>query len=101
VKPEGVPSIWNWHRYGSARGDDLVAAFERAADPAEQRRLSDELQRAFVAEAPAIPLYPQPSWGEFNSRRFKGFASVADPYAALSPNKSPDFLLVLTSIEPR
>ena len=24
-----------------------------------------------------------------------------DPYAALSPNKSPDFLLVLTSIEPR
>ena len=101
VKPEGVPSTWNWHRYGSARGDALIAAFERAVDPAEQRRLSDELQRAFVAEAPAIPLYPQPSWGEFNSRRFKGFASADDPFAALSPNKSPDFLIVLTSIEPR
>jgi peptide/nickel transport system substrate-binding protein len=101
VKPEGVPAFWNWHRYGSARGDALVAAFERAVDPDEQRRLSDELQRAFVAEAPAIPLYPQPSWGEFNSRRFTGFASADDPYAALSPNKSPDFLLVLTSIQPR
>jgi peptide/nickel transport system substrate-binding protein len=101
VKPEGVPAIWNWHRYGSAKADQLIAAFERAVDPAEQRRLSDELQRTFVAEAPAIPLYPQPSWGEFNTRRFVGFSSAEDPYGALSPNKSPDYLLVLTSIKPR
>jgi peptide/nickel transport system substrate-binding protein len=101
VKPEGVPSDRNWHRYGSARGDELIAAFERASEPSEQRRLADELQRVFVAEAPAIPLYPHPSWGEFNSRRFAGFASADDPYGALSPNKSPDLLLVLTSIRPR
>jgi peptide/nickel transport system substrate-binding protein len=101
VKPEGVSSLWNWHRYGSPAGDRLIAAFEQEADPAGQRRISDELQRVFVAEAPAIPLYPQPSWGEFNDRRFTGFASADDPFAALSPNKSPDCLLVLTSIRPR
>jgi peptide/nickel transport system substrate-binding protein len=101
VKPEGVSSLWNWHRYGSPAGDRLIAAFEQEADPAGQRRISDELQRIFVAEAPAIPLYPQPSWGEFNDRRFTGFASADDPFAALSPNKSPDCLLVLTSIRPR
>jgi peptide/nickel transport system substrate-binding protein len=101
VKPEGVMAHRNWQRYGSARGDALVAAFEGASDPAEQRRLSDELQRAFVDEAPAIPLYPQPSWGEFNSRRFTGFPTAEDPFATLSPNKEPDYLLVLTSIRPR
>ena len=101
VKPEGVTADRNWHRYGSPRGDALVAAFEGASDPAEQRRLSDELQRAFVDEAPAIPLYPQPSWGEFNSRRFTGFPSAEDPYGTLSPNKEPDYLLVLTSVRPR
>jgi peptide/nickel transport system substrate-binding protein len=101
VKPEGVSSLWNWHRYGSPAGDRLIAAFEQEADPAGQRRISDELQRIFVAEAPAIPLYPQPSWGEFNDRRFTGFASADNPFAALSPNKSPDCLLVLTSIRPR
>jgi peptide/nickel transport system substrate-binding protein len=101
VKPEGVTTDRNWNRYGSPRGDALVAAFEGAVEPAEQRRLSDELQRAFVDEAPAIPLYSQPSWGEFNTRRFTGFASAENPYAALSPNKEPDYLLVLTSIRPR
>jgi peptide/nickel transport system substrate-binding protein len=101
VKPVGVPSMGNWHRYGSEKADELIAAFEREPDPAKQRRLSDELQRTFVAEAPAIPLYPQPSWGEFNTRRFVGFASAEDPYGALSPNKFPECLLVLTSVRPR
>jgi peptide/nickel transport system substrate-binding protein len=101
VKPVGVPSMGNWHRYTSAKGDQLIAALEREPDPAKQRRLSDELQRTFVAEAPAIPLYPQPSWGEFNTRRFVGFASAEDPYGALSPNKFPECLLVLTSVRPR
>ncbi len=100
VKPEGVMADRNWQRYGSARGDALVAAFEGATDPTEQRRISDALQRAFVDEAPAIPLYPQPSWGEYNTRRFTGFPSAEDPFAALSPNKEPDYLLVLTSIRP-
>jgi peptide/nickel transport system substrate-binding protein len=101
VKPVGVTSLGNWHRYGSPTADRLIAAFEREPDAAAQRQLSDELQRTFVAEAPAIPLYPQPSWGEFNSRRFVGFASAEDPYAALSPNKTPDYLLVLTTVRPR
>jgi peptide/nickel transport system substrate-binding protein len=101
VKPVGVPSMGNWHRYASPEADRLIEAFEREPDPAAQRRLVDDLQRTFVAEAPAIPLFPQPSWGEFNSRRFTGFPSGEEPYAALSPNKFPDCLLVLTSVRPR
>ncbi|MBK9034466.1 MAG: ABC transporter substrate-binding protein [Myxococcales bacterium] len=103
IKPEGTVSMSNWHRYGSARADELLAAFEVEADPAGQRRLSAELQRTFAAEAPAIPLYPNPSWGEFNTRRFTGFPSAADPYADPSPNKTDraETLLLLTTIEPR
>ena len=101
VKPVGVSSIGNWHRYGSRRADALVKAFEQEADPEAQRRLSDDLQRIFAEEAPAIPLYPQPSWGEFNGKRFEGFASADDPYAPLSPNKFPECLLVLTRVKPR
>ena len=59
--------------------------------------------RTFAAEAPAIPIYPNPSWGEFNTRRFTGFPSAANPYADPSPNKSDraETLLLLTTIEPR
>ena len=75
----------NWHRFGSPRADAALAAFERAADPAEQHRLCAEMQRVFVEQAPAIPLYPNPSWAEYNSGRFDGFPSGSAPYADASP----------------
>jgi peptide/nickel transport system substrate-binding protein len=103
VKPIGEPAMANWHRFGSARADVLLAGFEKTTDPAEQRRLSAALQRAFSDEAPAIPLYPNPSWAEYNTRRFTGFPSAADPYADASANKfdRAEVLLVLVNLEPR
>jgi peptide/nickel transport system substrate-binding protein len=57
----------------------------------------------YWAEVPAIPLYPNPSWAEFNTSRFKGFPTAAAPYADPSPNKFDrgETLQVLTALEPR
>ncbi len=103
VKPAGEPSLGNWHRYGSAAADSALSAFERETDPVAQRRLCDRMQRVFVDEAPAIPLYPNPSWAEYNTARFAGFPSREHPYADPSPNKFDrgECLLVLTSLVPR
>lgn len=103
IKPVGEPSAGNWHRYSSPAADALLAAFETATDPAEQRRLGAELQRRFATEAPAIPLYPNPTWAEFNTRRVEGFPTAANPYADPSPNKMErgEILLVLTALRPR
>jgi peptide/nickel transport system substrate-binding protein len=103
LKPVGQASAGNWHRYSSPAADSVLTVFETATDPAEQRRLSSAMQRLFVAEAPAIPLYPNPTWAEFNTRRFKGFPTAADPYCDPSPNKMErgEVLLVLTSLRPR
>lgn len=103
VQPLGEITIGNWHRFGSAAADRALAAFEREPDPDQQLRLGRELQRIFVAEAPAIPLYPNPSWAEYNTNRIVGFPSEADPYADPSPNKfgRGETLLVLTTLAPR
>jgi len=103
VKPEGEGSVGNWHRYGSASADAALSAFEAEPDPERQKLLGEELQRTFVDEAPAIPLYPNPSWAEYNTKRFKGFPSAENPYADPSPNKfgRGEVLLVLTTIAPR
>lgn len=103
VKPLGQVSAGNWHRYSSPAADSVLAAFETATDLAEQRRLGAAMQRVFAAEAPAIPLYPNPTWAEFNTRRIVGFPTAADPYADPSPNKMErgEILLVLTSLRPR
>ena len=103
VEPVGEIAPGNWHRYGSPEADRILTAFEGEADPEGQRRLAAELQRVFVAEAPAIPLYPNPSWAEFNIGRFDGFPTAEDPYADPSPNKFDrgECLLVLTNLTPR
>ncbi|MCK6546692.1 ABC transporter substrate-binding protein [Myxococcota bacterium] len=101
VRPVGDLALGNWHRYGSAKAEELLTALEGTTDLERQRVIAKELQRAFVDELPAIPLFPNPSWGAYNTTRFEGFPSAADPFTQLSPNKMPDCLLVMTSVRPR
>jgi peptide/nickel transport system substrate-binding protein len=101
VKPVGVPSALNWHRFGSKAFDALQRAFEATADRAEQVRLSNRMQLLFAQQAAVIPLFPNPAWGTCNTRRFTGFPSKANPYAKLTPNSPPEYLLVLTRLRPR
>lgn len=101
VKPLGEPSAQNWHRFGSEKADALLAEFEQATDEKEQLRIVHELQRIFASDAPAIPLFLNPAWSEFNTRHFSGFPSRKDPYAKPSPYSAPECLLVLTRLAPR
>lgn len=101
VQPLGTAAAGNWHRYASDRAGAVFEALERETDLDRQRSLTARLESIFVDEAPAIPLFPNPSWGEFSTSRFEGFPDAANPWAALSPNKSPDCLLVLTQLRPR
>ena len=102
VKPVGEEAAENWHRFGLPAADALFAALDATIDRNEERRLMGELERRFSDNAPAIPLFPGPLWGQFNSSRTVGFPDAADPYAPLSPNiDGPQPLLVLTRLEPR
>jgi peptide/nickel transport system substrate-binding protein len=100
-KPVGGMAAENWHRLGLPRADELLGRLEQTAEPEVQHRLIEELQFLFVDEAPAIPLFPGPAWGEFSTRRFRGFPDAENPYAPLSPNLAPQSLLVLTELQPR
>ena len=103
VKPVGENARGNWHRYQSESADAALNAFEHEPDPVKQQALVEALQRTFAEEAPAIPLYPNPSWAEYNIRRFEDFPSPENPYADPSPNKFDrgETLLVLTTVRPR
>jgi peptide/nickel transport system substrate-binding protein len=59
------------------------------------------MQMLYATSAPAIPLFPGPQWGEYNTTRFTGFPSEEDPYAVLSTYQHPDRLLVMTRLETR
>jgi peptide/nickel transport system substrate-binding protein len=101
VRPLGEMAGGNWHRFGDAEADELLAAFEVTDDPWRQHALMAKIEERFVALAPAIPLFPNPAWGVFSTRRFEGFPSEGNAYAPLSPHREPERLLVLTTLTPR
>ena len=54
----------------------------------------------FADNAPLIPLFPGPDWGEFNTMRFTDFPSEENPYALLAGYENPERLIQLTTIKP-
>jgi peptide/nickel transport system substrate-binding protein len=101
VKPIGEDSAWNWHRYGNEEADELFTKLAASTDPAEQKSLVVDLEKIFVENAPAIPLFPGPSWGEYNESRITNWPTADNPYAKLTPNDAPGNLLVMTVIKPK
>ncbi len=98
-KPIGESGTENWHRFALPEADTLLAQFAATADEAEQREISNQLQMLYAENAPAIPLFPGPQWGEFNSSRFEGFPSEEDPYAILSTYAG-ERGIVMTTVTP-
>lgn len=98
-KPVGESGTENWHRFASEQADTLLAAFAATSDEAEQKDIANQLQAIYAENAPAVPLFPGPQWGEFNTSRFTGFPSEEDPYAILSTYAG-ERGLVLTTITP-
>jgi peptide/nickel transport system substrate-binding protein len=104
LKPLGETSDLNWQRFSDARVDELLSEFERTLDEKRRHELSDAMQMRFVELAPSIPLFLGNAFGEYNTQRFTGFPTQANPYAPLSPHKIaglPNYALVLKELEPR
>ena len=96
----GTSSAENWHRFKSEEVDQLLNDFAATSDEAQQQEISVKLQQFYADNAPAIPLFPGPQWGEFNTSRFEGFPSEEDPYALLS-TYSTERGIVMTTIKPK
>jgi peptide/nickel transport system substrate-binding protein len=96
----GTSSGENWHRFKSEEVDALLNEFAATSDEARQQEISVALQQFYAENAPAIPLFPGPQWGEFNTTRFEGFPSEENPYALLS-TYSNERGLVMTTVKPK
>ncbi|MBT3250458.1 MAG: ABC transporter substrate-binding protein [Candidatus Marinimicrobia bacterium] len=101
LKPVGETAEVNWHRFASDEVDSLCVAFEKTSDKEEIKQIIYRMQEIFVDNAPAIPLFAEPSWGQYNTKRFTNFPTEKNPYAQISPNYPPENLLVLVNVEPK
>ncbi len=100
VTPIGEIAADNFHRYGNEEADALLDQFAATSDASEQTDLMNQLQMVFAENAPLIPLFPGPDWGEFNTMRFTDFPSEENPYALLAGYENPERLIQLVTIKP-
>ena len=101
VKPIGETADVNWHRFGLEEADLLIRELEQTSDDNEIKNIIFQLQHLFVENAPSIPLFAEPSWGECNSEYFTNFPSEENPYGPLSTNEIPSFVFTLINIKER
>jgi peptide/nickel transport system substrate-binding protein len=96
----GERAAANFGRFADKEASELLERFEAATDPTELKELTHRLEAIFDARAPAIPLFSNPSWGEFNRKRFRGFPDQTNPYAPLPPHDEQQPALVLLELKP-
>lgn len=80
---------------------DLLGQYTQVKDPAEQKALMDKLQLIVAEAMPVIPVYNSPSFYEYNTSRFTGWADADDPkYSPVVSNANPARLLQLLDLDP-
>jgi len=89
-----------WGRWTSDATDGLIDQFTSTTDQAVQTDVINQLQMAYVQNVAVVPLFPGPTWYEWNDSHITGFPSQDDYYTQGSPweQQSGARLLVLTSI---
>lgn len=100
TKPVGEVTNENYHRGCNEEATKLLTEFTATFDEAKQKEIIQKVQKLFYDEAPTIPLFPSPEWGEFNTKRFTGFPTADNPYALLQ-GRAPTAVIVLTTIKPK
>jgi peptide/nickel transport system substrate-binding protein len=99
--PIGTPMFWNFQRFHHADVDRLLRDMEKTAEAKSSFDAGTALQRLFIREAPAIPLFSNPVWASWSTKRFRGFPDARNPYARPAPQgDTPEVLLVLMKLEP-
>jgi peptide/nickel transport system substrate-binding protein len=101
AKPVGEAGAENWHRFVSPEADALLEQFAATSNADEQKAIGAQLQKLYVDNAPAIPLFPGPQWAEFNTMRFTDYPSADNPYVIPSSYENTGRLILMTTIKPQ
>jgi peptide/nickel transport system substrate-binding protein len=79
----------------------LLTEFTQTADPAKQKEAMNKAQRIVAENMPMMPVFNNPNWYQYNTKRFKGWATAENPFVNPSITRNnPARLLHLLALEP-
>jgi len=79
----------------------LLSEYKQSKDPEARKSAMDKIQLIVAEALPVVPLYNSPSFYEYNTTRFTGWADAENPkYSPVVSNANPARLLQLLDLEP-
>ncbi|MFM4718907.1 ABC transporter substrate-binding protein [Aeromonas bivalvium] len=88
-------------RYQDPALDKLIDGFSQTADLAKQKAIMNEIQERVGANQTIIPVYNNPTWYEYNTKRFHGWFNADNPVAKPQVHSNtPERLLHVLALKP-
>ncbi|MBY3183071.1 ABC transporter substrate-binding protein [Rhizobium laguerreae] len=88
-------------RWFNPEVEKLVTEFTHTADLAKQKDAMNKAQRIVAENMPMIPVFNNPNWYQYNTKRFSGWSTKENPFVNPSISRTnPARLLNLLALEP-
>ncbi|MDB5535997.1 MAG: peptide transporter substrate-bindinhypothetical proteinotein [Devosia sp.] len=100
------PADFGKSRFSAQRWTDpevveMLNKYTQVKDPAEQKSIMDAIQLKVAAAMPVIPVYNSPSFYQYSTKRFTGWASADNPITSpVISNANPGRLIQLLALRP-
>ncbi len=98
--PIGKIAPSNFERWINPKTDQLLAQYASTTNPKIQKADMVSLQKIMLTELPLVPLDFGVWWNQYTTLHYTGWPTAQNPYAAPSNFAWPDYLLVLTHLQP-
>ena len=80
---------------------EMLNTYTQVKDPAEQKAIMDAIQLKVAEAMPVIPVYNSPSFYQYNTKRFTGWASADNPITSpVVSRANPGRLIQLLALRP-
>jgi peptide/nickel transport system substrate-binding protein len=96
--PIGQSAPANFERWSNSTTDALLNQYNSTANFAQQQQAMYAIEKIVVEQLPVIFLVNEPYWYEYNTVKYVGWPTQANPYAEPSPYQYPDDEIVLLNL---
>lgn len=86
-QPNGTSANWNFGRFQNDEATKALATYASTTDDAERKDALATIEKVFVNEVPAIPLWSRPLTAQYSTKNYVGWPSEKDPYAGPQPTR--------------
>jgi len=98
--PIGKIATTNWERYDNPATDKLFSQYAATTSTATQHQIVDQLEKVMLSDVPLIPVTEAVDWYQYNTSKFSGWITPANPIAQPAPYAYPDLEVQLLHLIP-